>query len=470
MEVASLNTGPIAGNAYTIDTIKTPVSGWSAKAAIETLGSGPFTLADGEDLILSIDEDANDAVTFNTGDFADITNATAAEVAAVISTALTGKASAIDAGGKVRVTSDTDGSGSSVQINGGTAAAALGFGRSLFKGFNPSTPAQILSGNAETYALSNGELLFVQVDGGATQSIDFNTPDFVSIGAAEAHEVAKAINADISGAFAYVIDGKVQIESLTVGLNSRIEVTGGSANVALGFPEGALQAGTSGDADPGRNLETDAQLKLRRRQILALPGGGTLRSILSALLALEEVDQAFVFENATSVTDAQGRPPNSIEAVLLGGEEADIAQAIFDNKSAGIETYRDPGPFGRTETVPDSQGVNHDVNFNFVEEIQIYVDVDITVRAAQFGAGDTLVGEQLVKEAIKAFGDELNIGQDIVIVAFQCIPLDVDGVVDVPAIRIEDVPSPTNTANFPISDRQIASFSTADITVNVTVA
>ena len=103
---------------------------------------------------------------------------------------------------------------------------------------------------AETFALSNGDVLTVAIDGGSAQSIAFLTAEFVSIGAATATEVAAVINAKITGAKASVTSGgtKVTITSDKRGTSSSVDVTGGTANVALAFTTGAV-AGTGNVAN-----------------------------------------------------------------------------------------------------------------------------------------------------------------------------------------------------------------------------
>ena len=93
--------------------------------------------------------------------------------------------------------------------------------------------------------------------------------------------------------------------------------------------------------------------------------------------------------------------------------------------------------------------------------------VTVEVETAEFGAGDQAAGEQEVKEALELIGDALQIGEDVIIKKFLCAPFAIAGVIDVPAIAIEDVFPPTNTANIVIADRELAKFSDADITVTV---
>ena len=63
-------------------------------------------------------------------------------------------------------------------------------------------------------------------------------------------------------------------------------------------------------------------------------------SIRSAILAnCAGVTAAQVYENRTNETDSEGRPPHSVEAVVDGGSNSDIAEQILATVSAGITTY-----------------------------------------------------------------------------------------------------------------------------------
>ncbi len=99
-------------------------------------------------------------------------------------------------------------------------------------------PASITTGAAETYTLSDGWTLTVEVDGGAPQVVTFNTGDFDDIAAATADKVAAVISGDVAGATAVRNSNRVTLRSDTVGDTSSIEVTGGTAVSALAFPTG----------------------------------------------------------------------------------------------------------------------------------------------------------------------------------------------------------------------------------------
>ena len=231
-----------------------------------------------------------------------------------------------------------------------------------------------------------------------------------------------------------------------------------------------MQIGTSGDAVVGRNEESDEDYRLRRVQLLRGSGASTVEAIRAGLLdpiITPNVEQAFVFENDTDVVDADGRPPHSLEAVVFGGTDENIARTIFELKPIGIQTFKVVGPDGVSVVVTDSQGTDHTINFSRADTIEEHIIVDISVVAATFGDGDQIAGELQVRNALKALGDALDIGEDITILRFKCSPLGVAGVQDVTDIFIEDVDPPTTQVNIAITQRELATFITANIDINV---
>lgn len=96
---------------------------------------------------------------------------------------------------------------------------------------------RMTSSLTETFALVDGQTLMVDVDGSGDQTVTFNTADFVDIANALAVEVALVISTDLTDASGSAgTSGEVIIES--DGSASRLEVTGGTAAAAFGFPSG----------------------------------------------------------------------------------------------------------------------------------------------------------------------------------------------------------------------------------------
>jgi len=99
--------------------------------------------------------------------------------------------------------------------------------------------ASVGAGGPGPYLLADGQTLGLRIDGGAAQLLAFVAAEFAAIGAATASEVAAALNAKLVGGKAVVTGGVPRIISDTRGTGSRVEITGGTANGALGFPTAA---------------------------------------------------------------------------------------------------------------------------------------------------------------------------------------------------------------------------------------
>lgn len=239
-EVICANTGPyLLDNGYTLDvrgsndavnfgptTVLFSATAGAAvtnEAAAGAGGQEPFALANLDTLILAIDGGPNQTINFLTADFVDITNATAEEVAAVINGQLSGaRATVTGAGTTVTITSDRKGTGSSVDVVGGTAAGAA-------------------------------KLDLTAGVGGAHTG----TGHASNIAAATATEVVARIAAVLGGDAAVAVDAnRIRIRSVGTGTDSNVKVDGGTANAAFGF-DIATHTGFAGGA--AASLQVDGK-------------------------------------------------------------------------------------------------------------------------------------------------------------------------------------------------------------------
>lgn len=103
---------------------------------------------------------------------------------------------------------------------------------------------------------------------------------------------------------------------------------------------GGLQTVTNTTpATPGRNVEDDGDLRLRRAKSVATPGNNQLDSMLGQILAVTGVKQAVIFENDTNFVDVNGLPPHSIAPLVDGGTDNDVALAIYLKKNPGCALH-----------------------------------------------------------------------------------------------------------------------------------
>jgi uncharacterized phage protein gp47/JayE len=217
------------------------------------------------------------------------------------------------------------------------------------------------------------------------------------------------------------------------------------------------------DAVVGRLDETDAELRIRRAQELAATNTPTVDGIRGTLLDLPGVLTATVFNNPTDVTNADGMPPHSVEALVQGGIDQEIFDTLLATVAAGIATHGT-----ETGSAEDSQGISHAVKFSRPVEIEIYVHVTYVY--------DPLVAPadhmDQVKAAVVAFGNAGGIGKDAVAVSLGAQAFRVAGVLDVPpsgglgGCLIDTAASPGTDANIVITSRQLAVYDVARVTVS----
>lgn len=211
------------------------------------------------------------------------------------------------------------------------------------------------------------------------------------------------------------------------------------------------------DAEPGRLLESDADFRIRREGLLRAVGGSTIDAIRADVLAVDGVDEVYVFNNPTNSTNGDGLPPHSFEVVVRGGANQDIFDAIGSSQPAGIESYG-----AVSGTFEDNSGNLQDVALTRPTETDIYIDVVVTTD-------DTypVDGDAQIKQALVDFWEATpqRVGVDVVYNRLFGAIYSVTGVTQVTTLEIGTSPSPSGTSNITIAAREIAVFDTANITV-----
>lgn len=276
----------------------------------------------------------------------------------------------------------------------------------------------------------------------------------------------------------------VSIEAATIGGGGSVDVAFESEEfgpialstgqtLTIETPVAGWSAAVAGeDAELGEDLETDAEFRLRRADLLAAQGTATVEAIRADVLALEVVEQCYVFENVGSVTDSRSLPPKSVEVIVDAdagsGPNLEIATAIFESKAAGIETYGHP-PNDVTRTVTDTMGIDHDISFTRPDLVDIHIRADITYDPAVYVPA---TDDQVVKDTLKALGDSYAYGETLIYERFQAELFSIPGVVDSTLFYLDRDSPGTGTSNivFDIEDRELPVFDTADIDVNSSAA
>lgn len=158
-------------------------------------------------------------------------------------------------------------------------------------------------------------------------------------------------------------------------------------------------------ATVGAPAETDAELRIRQGQSVALPSVTPFEGVDGAIANVGGVTRHKLYENDTGITDSNGLPPHSISAIVDGGDATEIAQAIRGNKGQGVSTY------GTTSiTVPDTYGNPHVISFSRSTDVPIFVAITIKV----FTGYTSQIGDQM-KQAIADYINSLTIGDSVLL-------------------------------------------------------
>ena len=115
------------------------------------------------------------------------------------------------------------------------------------------------------------------------------------------------------------------IETQPNTITNQVTIVLGVTNV--NNPSVALEIGT--------DEETDASLRLRRQRSTANASQAFINGLIGALLDIDGVSEAQVYENKTDATDANGIPPHSSWSIVEGGDPNDIANVISQKASTG---------------------------------------------------------------------------------------------------------------------------------------
>ena len=258
---------------------------------------------------------------------------------------------------------------------------------------------------------------------------------------------------------------------------SEVVIAGGSVSV-IGEAEnaGAVQAtaGTitvietpifgwqsvtnAGDAEVGQNMETDAELRARRVASTMFLATNMVDSLFAQLSNIDGVLDALVLDNKTDIVDANGIPAHNFMAIVEGGDNADIAQAIWNNTPQGVDSHG-----STTEQITDAQGFSQDVNFTRPTIVPIYHRIDITTNIAEFPG----TGVSDIKQAVTNYGEaQFKIGDDVVLSEFYGAINTIPGILSID-LRIGLAASPTGTSNLPITITELSDYDTTQVEVNI---
>ncbi len=212
------------------------------------------------------------------------------------------------------------------------------------------------------------------------------------------------------------------------------------------------------DATVGDAQETDEEFRVAYPTRLARIGGASIPAITAELESVANVTSALLRENVTDIIDTNNLLPHSFQAIVSGGTDEDVAQALFDKKAAGIATN------GAESEVIVFNGQNFTLNFDRPTDILIYITVDIlTVDSLLFPVN----GNVVIEDNILAYGDTLVADNDVLLAKLQQSITSVPGILTY-TLKFDTITPPVNqTINIAIDLDEVADFDSTRTIVNI---
>ena len=268
----------------------------------------------------------------------------------------------------------------------------------VYNAFSPATAQGVgLSNNVKINGLSRNPASQSQVD--------------VTLAGAAFTVVANGIVADSTGGVYWDLPASVEIgaggtvvATATCRNFGQVRALANTITRIITPVSGWLSVTNVNPASLGEEVETDAQLRIRQNNSVALPSLTVLEGLAGALQTLDGVTTLRIYENFTGATDALGIPEHSIATVIEGGDVDQIAETIYLKKTPGTGTAG-----STTIAVVDSQGFSVDIKFSRPTIVNVWVGVTIAVTGLTGYTSDIGL---LIAEAVKAYVDSLGIGGD----------------------------------------------------------
>ena len=224
-----------------------------------------------------------------------------------------------------------------------------------------------------------------------------------------------------------ILDGSITLPASAVVAGPDGNTDAGTITIITNPKTGITSVSNAASFEGGRNTETDDEFRARYYVSTDFAGGVNLDAIIAAIYEnVEAVIAVTGEENDTDETNASGLPPHSIELVVYGGLDEEIAKSIHRRKGAGIQTYGNV-----TVPVVDAAGNIKNICFSRPAPVNVWVKVFNLQTDNTF----PLDGIEQIKQRLAEYiGSDtrggLNIGQNVICVALPTEVFKVQGVVD----------------------------------------
>ena len=219
----------------------------------------------------------------------------------------------------------------------------------------------------------------------------------------------------------------------------------------------------SSAASAGAPIELDATLRQRQTTSTAQASQTVLEGIVGAVANLPGVTRVRIFENDTTSTNADGQAANSIAAMVVGGDSAQIANTLMMRKTPGVATV------GSTAvTAINEQGIP--ITIRYTVPSAATITAAITIKALT-GYNST-IGDAIKQAIVDTVNATPIGGGGVKVVEYDLVYVAVKNVPQGNTFKIVSMtltgPGGAGTPDVPLLYNNVASCSTGGVTLTVT--
>lgn len=215
----------------------------------------------------------------------------------------------------------------------------------------------------------------------------------------------------------------------------------------------------------GNSRESDESYKQQFYDSGLFTGMSLVEDYENAITNVENVKSCYVRDNGESssvVYDTVTIAAHSVYVCVDGGNNTDIADAIFHRKSGGCGYTAIAGQSVTENIIDETYGDTYTVTFNRPQETQIYVNV-----SANSGTSTSDNLENSIKNAVFNYINSLKIGADLLLLSLaSAINTAVPGV-ELSSLTIGTSSDSLSSNNITIHINQVAKSTLTNITVTI---
>ena len=236
-----------------------------------------------------------------------------------------------------------------------------------------------------------------------------------------------------------------QLGSYNLGKNTPLTIE----TITLGLQ----RATTFENAEVGEDEETDQQLRERFWVSRTKNATNSAEAIAAKIRALPDVKQVRILENNGAQRDKLGIEPHSLNVIVEGGENSQIAEVIYQNKGAGV------GLQGAIAVTLQKNKEPRLIRFDRA----IAVDIQIVMRCVRY-EDFTEIDKEEIKRLLTL--QKFEIGQSVSLSRLYS-PINQVGGFWIKELKIARKGQSLKAENVVLQSRELARILKADISVEV---